>query len=123
MKVLTTSKMAIGEIVTITVNDVVEGKFGANYIATVNGEETEVRPSGNLKFLGEDIAKGKKSLFTAYSVTRIADKQGVSKSGQAYTASQFTILPAASTTSAAQAATSSVAEKLAAIRAKRGTTA
>lgn len=117
MKTLTTSKMTVGESLTVVVTDVVEGKFGANYIATVNGEETEIRPSGNLKFLADDIANGKKSLNTPYVITRVADLNGVSKkTGKAFTATQFTITPAAGDNSI-QA--NPVAAKLAAIRAKR----
>lgn len=116
MKVLTTSKLAIGESVTLTITDVVEGKFGANYVGTINGEETEVRPSGNLKFLADDLSNGKKSLNVAYTITRVADKQGVSKAGKAYTATQFDVKAAGSTATSAE---NPVASKLAAIRAKR----
>lgn len=117
MNVLSTSKMAIGESVTLEITDVKEGKFGAVYVATINGQDTEVRPSGNLKFLADDLANGKKSLNTAYTITRVADKSGIAKStGKAYTSSQFEIAAAS-----AQATNKDnpVAAKLAAIRAKR----
>lgn len=116
MKVLTTNKIPVGDSVTLTVRDVVEGKFGANYIADINGEETEVRPSGNLKFLADDIANGKKSLGVAYTVTRVADKSGTNKAGKSFTASQFTITEAGKTETVQG---NPVAAKLAAIRAKR----
>ena len=117
MKTLTTSKMTIGESVTATITDVVEGKFGANYVATINGEATEIRPSGNLKFLADDLANGKKSLNVAYTITRVADKSGTSKAGKQYTATQFDVKAAAE--QADTAAVNPVAAKLAAIRAKR----
>lgn len=118
MKVITTSKMAIGESFTATIVDVVEGKFGANYIATINGEETEIRPSGNLRFLADDIANGKKSLGVAYTVTRTADKSGTNKAGKAFTATQYDIVEAGKNETVAG---NPVAAKLAAIRAKRAT--
>lgn len=118
MKVLSTSKMKIGEPMTVVITDVVEGKFGANYVGTVNGELTEIRPSGNLKFLADDLANGKKSLNTPYVITRVEDISGTSKkTGVAFTATQFTVTPADG--SAATAKANPVAAKLAAIRAKR----
>lgn len=109
--------MAIGETVVLTFTDIKEGKYGAVYVATnANGEETEVRPSGNLKFLADDFANDKKSLNVAYTITRVADKTGVSKAGQAYTASQYTVASADGTPTAKD---NPVAAKLAAIRAKR----
>lgn len=117
MKVLKTTSMQIGESITVTITDVTEGKFGANYVATVNGETTEIRPSGNLKFLADDLANGKKSLNVPYVITRTADKSGVSKLGKSYTASQFEVTPAGEAANTTQA--NPVAAKLAAIRAKR----
>lgn len=110
--VFKTTSLDIGDSVTMTITDVKEGKYGAVYIGTIDGDSAEIRPSGNLKFLADDLAQGKKELGKAYTVTRIADK-----SIKGYSVTQFSVTEAAST--ATPTVNNTVADKLAAIRAKR----
>ena len=110
-KSISTSKMAMGESVTGSIVDVKDGKYGPIYVLNVGGNDVDLFPSGNLKFLASDLESGKRQLNTPYTITRIADK-----TIKGYPVSQFTINAANET---AEAKTNVVADKLAAIRAKR----
>lgn len=116
-----TTSIAVGDSITLVVTDVKAGKdFGRGpttlYVGTVNGTASTVSPSGNLKFLADDFAQGKKELNKAYTVTRLADKNI-----KGYNVSQFSVTEASANATAPTSSTPSVADKLAAIRAKRPT--
>lgn len=112
-KTVSASKMTIGETLTGSIVDVKEGKYGAIFVLENGaGEQVTLFPSGNLKFLADDLEKGKKQLNTSYTITRVANKNI-----KGYEVSQFTV-NASATTEAAKA-NNTVADKLAAIRAKR----
>lgn len=116
MNIFKSTSLAVGESVTIIVNDVATNKFGTvNYLGMVDGVESEIRPSGNLKFLADDLKSGKRNYDTAYTLTRTADKQI-----KGYNVTQFSLNPVDSAAPAAKVA--SVTDKLNAIRAKRATT-
>ena len=126
-KSISSSKMVVGESFVASITDIKDGKYGPVYVLNKDNETVDLLPSGNLKFLADDLEKGKKTLNTAYVITRVADKTGVLKAGpnagKTYTASQFTVYPAATATANQTTVTGapSVSDKLAAIRAKRAT--
>lgn len=100
-----TTSLEVGDSATLVINDIREGKFGPVYIGTVDGQAAEIRPSGNLKFVLEKAEFGK-----AMTVTRKADEK--TKAG--FSVTKFDVgAPGAA------AAPNTVADKLAAIRAKR----
>lgn len=112
-----TTSLAVGDSVSLVINDVKDGKFGPVYVGSVNGVDSYIQPSGNLKFMVEKLEKGELTLGKAFSITRKADAR--TKAG--YSVTQFDIgnAPSVATTPATAAATTTVADKLAAIRAKR----
>jgi len=112
MKLFKTTTVAVGESFSLTLIDVAEGKFGPALVGLVNGEEVQLQTSGNLRFMIEDLSKGKRELNKAYTVTRIADIQH-----KGYPTTQYAITDGAAAPAAAPA--QSVADKLAAIRAKK----
>lgn len=116
MNTYKTTSLGIGDSAELVINDVKDGKYGPVYVGTVDGEDSYIQPSGNLKFMVEKLEKGELTLGKAFVVTRTADIR--TKAG--YTATQFAIGDKAAAKAAnAPAATTNVADKLAAIRAKR----
>lgn len=102
-----TTSLNVGDSATIVVTDVKDGKYGPMFVGTVNGQSSIISPSGNLKFKLPELELNK-----AVTITRIADT--TSKTG--YKVTQFSL---ADGEKAVAASSSSVADKLAAIRAKR----
>lgn len=115
LSIFKTTSINVGDSVTMSITDLSEGKYGTEYVGTVNGKSVKISPSGNLKFLADDLAQGKRELNKVYTVTRKPDIK--SKSG--YNVTQFTITEGVVEVNTSTQ-TSSVADKLAAIRAKRG---
>lgn len=121
---LYTNKMAVGETMAGEVTDIKEGKFGPIFVMKAGEKEITVFPSGNLKGFVKDLLEGKKELNVMTTFTRTADTEF-----KGYACSQFTIVQgaeAAAETAAPSTATTktdSVADKLAAIRAKRAQSA
>lgn len=107
--VFKTTSLAVGDSATIVITDVKEGKFGPMYLGTVNGQSALINPSGNLKNVFQ-----KAELNKALTITRIPDV----KTQAGFNVTQFTLGDAAP---AAATNVTSVADKLAAIRAKRTT--
>lgn len=100
-----------------------ENQYGKqNILLTVDNQTVELMVAGNLRFIADDVNKGKFSLYKPVSITRVEDKDI-----NGYATSQFrttqegqaAAAPKAVTTAPA-AGTSSVQAKLAAIQAKRG---
>lgn len=120
MNTFKTTSLAVGDSVTLVINDVKEGKYGPVYVGTVEGEAHYIQPSGNLKL---KLADGKVALAKPFTITRTAD----ATTRQGYNVTQFTLAEgenqaqAAKATQAALAvsAETKIADKLAAIRAKR----
>lgn len=111
-----TTSLAVGDSATLVINDVKDGKFGPVYVGSVNGVDSYIQPSGNLKFMVEKLEKGELTLGKAFNITRKADAR--TKAG--FSVTQFDIgADAAKAATAPAAATTTVADKLAAIRAKR----
>jgi hypothetical protein len=123
-----TTSLNVGDSAEILIKDVKEstkypGTF--NYYGTVNGETSYIQLSGNLRrFVPEDLASGKRSLNKTYKVTRIADRSGVSNAtGKTFVSTNFLMVDKDSAPTAApqntSAGSANVADKLAAIRARR----
>lgn len=100
-----------------------ENQYGKqNALITVDNQTVELMIAGNLRFLADDVNKGKFSLYKSITITRVEDKDI-----NGYATSQFKVIQegAASTAPRAAAAPSTVnpdvKAKLAAIQAKRGT--
>lgn len=126
------SEMAVGDTVTIVITSMREGNYGPTYRGEVNGVDSFINFAGNIKrFLPTDIETGSKALNVEYKLTRVADRPYVNRKGEAALASNFTLYPTAKGAKAAAAApktttanvdTTSIADKLAAIRAKKNAT-
>jgi len=122
LPVFKSSKMAVGQQVVVVLNSIKETQYGPSYRGTVDGEDSFINLSGNLKrFLPQDLLDGKKLLGVSYTLTRTPDK---TFNGRATT--QFTLYPVKEAKAAAIAEraetnnVTSVADKLAAIRARSG---
>lgn len=127
---LKATEMNVGESVAGTLIDFKENQYGTNNVLLlVNGREVEIMVAGNLKFLAQDVADGKKNLDTFTIITRVEDKEykgrkitqyrvGQKKETTATTATASTTT--ATTTAAAPVAKPSVKQQLDEIRAKRG---
>jgi hypothetical protein len=118
---LKATEIQVGESVSGTLVDFKENNYGnMNILLDVNGSNVEILVAGNLKFLAEDVTKGKKELGAFTTITRVDDVK--TKSG--YTSSKFLVeqgeASATTTTeTTSTAAKPSVKDQLAAIRAQR----
>jgi hypothetical protein len=102
-----------------------ENQYGKqNALITVDNQTVELMIAGNLRFLADDVNKGKFSLYKSITITRVEDKDI-----NGYATSQFKLTQEGAPQKAAVSGVSSttgstvnpdVKAKLAAIQAKRG---
>lgn len=97
---LKATDIEVGDSVTGVLTDFVENKYGKlNIVLDVNGKPVEVFVAGNLRFLADDVANGKKALGLTTTITRVDDKEI-----NGYKTSQFQITQGAASAAASTAA-------------------
>lgn len=104
--VLKTSQMEVGSTVSGVLTDLEEGQYGKSLKLDINGREVLVYPSGNLK---KDANDGRLRVGTKLTITRQSDVVV----GGNFTATNFAI----STGDSSEARTSSIQEKIEAMKA------
>lgn len=118
-KYLKATAIPVGDSVTGVLTDFRENKFGSNDIVlTIDNKEVILNVAGNLKFLAEDVANGKRQLNAVTTITRLEDV--TMANGFKRTAFSINQGAAQANTAAAPkaaASANSIKEKLAAIRA------